>query len=73
MSGHCRKGIWSLRSKQFPPFTDPAEGTPGAGTLPVGQAVNRLVGYAPLGAFRAGPIGMAQEEDEIQINLRYRF
>ncbi len=58
---------------QFPPFTDPAEGTPGAGTLPVGQAVNRLVGYAPLGAFRAGPIGMAQEEDEIQFRLRYRF
>jgi len=58
---------------QFPPFTDPAEGTPGAGTLPVGQTFNRLGGYAPLGAFRAGPIGMAQEEDEIQFNLRYRF
>jgi len=58
---------------QFPPFTDPAEGTPGAGTLPVGQAVNRLAGYAPLGIFRAGPIGMAQEEDEIQFRLRYRF
>lgn len=58
---------------QFPPFTDPAEGTPGAGTLPVGQAVNRLVGYAPLGAFRSGPIGMAQEEDEIQFFLRYSF
>jgi hypothetical protein len=58
---------------QFPPFTDPAEGTPGAGTLPVGQAVNRLAGYAPLGAFRAGPIGMALDEDEIQFKLRYRF
>ena len=50
-----------------------AEGTPGAGTLPVGQTFNRLGGYAPLGAFRAGPIGMAQEEDEIQFMLRYRF
>jgi len=58
---------------QFPPFTDPAEGTPGAGTLPVGQTVNRLGGFSPLGAFRAGPIGMAQEEDEIQFQLRYRF
>lgn len=58
---------------QFPPFTDPAEGTPGAGTLPVGQMVNRLAGYAPLGAFRAGPIGMGLEEDEIQFQLRYRF
>ncbi|MEJ8566043.1 DUF1302 family protein [Elongatibacter sediminis] len=58
---------------QFPPFTDPAEGTPGAGTLPVGQSVNRLAGFAPLGAFRAGPIGMAQAESEIQFLLRYSF
>jgi len=58
---------------QFPPFTDPAEGTPGAGTLPVGQTANRLGGISPLGAFRAGPIGMAQDEDELQILLRYRF
>jgi len=56
----------------FPPFTDPAEGTPGAG-LPVGQAYNRLGGMAPLGIFRAGPVGMAQAEDEIQFMLRYRF
>lgn len=58
---------------QFPPFTDPAEGTPGAGTLPVGQTAIRLGGYSPLGIFRSGPIGMAQEEDEIQFQLRYRF
>jgi hypothetical protein len=58
---------------QFPPFTDPAEGTPGAGTLPTGQTALRLFGYAPLGAFRNGPIGMAQEEDEIQFFLRYSF
>ena len=57
----------------FPPFTDPAEGTPGAGTLPPGQTAIRLGGYAPLGKFRAGPIGMAQGEDEIQLMLRYQF
>jgi hypothetical protein len=32
-----------------------------------------LGGYEPLGRFRAGPIGMANKEDEIQITLRYRF
>lgn len=57
----------------FPPFTDPAEGTPGAGSLPPGQSFNRLGGIAPLGAFRAGPLGTAQDEDELQILLRYRF
>lgn len=32
-----------------------------------------LAGFEPLGRFRSGPIGMAQEEDEIQITVRYRF
>ena len=32
-----------------------------------------LAGYEPTGRFRAGPIGMADKEDEIQISLRYRF
>ena len=32
-----------------------------------------LGGYEPLGRFRSGPIGMAQEEDEAQITIRYRF
>lgn len=32
-----------------------------------------LGGYEPTGRFRAGPIGMADKEDEIQIALRYRF
>jgi Protein of unknown function (DUF1302) len=62
---------------QFPPFTDPTGGPAGAplapGPLPIGQAVNRIGGMAPLGAFRSGPIGMAQDEDELQILLRYRF
>lgn len=31
------------------------------------------LGYEPLGRFRSGPIGMAQDEDELQILLRYRF
>lgn len=32
-----------------------------------------LGGYEPLGRFRAGPIGMAQKEDELQLTLRYSF
>lgn len=32
-----------------------------------------LAGFEPLGRFRSGPIGMAQEEDEIQLAVRYRF
>lgn len=32
-----------------------------------------LTGFEPLGRFRAGPIGMANKEDEIQITVRYRF
>lgn len=32
-----------------------------------------LGGFEPLGRFRAGPIGMAQAEDEIQLTVRYRF
>jgi hypothetical protein len=32
-----------------------------------------LGGFEPLGRFRSGPIGMAQEEDEAQVTIRYRF
>jgi hypothetical protein len=32
-----------------------------------------LGGFEPLGRFRSGPIGMAQEEDELQFTLRYSF
>ncbi len=39
------------------------------GTLPS----SGLGGFEPLGRFRSGPIGMAQQEDEIQISLCYRF
>ena len=69
---------------QFPPFTDPLEGcipgtscppgtAPGSPAFGTGQAINRIGGIAPLGIFRSGPIGMAQDEDELQLLLRYRF
>ncbi len=32
-----------------------------------------LGGFEPLGRFRAGPIGMANNENEIQLTVRYRF
>lgn len=32
-----------------------------------------LAGVEPLGRFRMGPLGMASEEDEFQITLRYRY
>ncbi len=50
----------------FPPATGPvgAEGS---------LAIRSLAGFEPLGRFRAGPIGMAQNEDEVQVTLRYRF
>ncbi len=44
-------------------------GGAGAGNL----ALRNLAGYEPLGRFRAGPIGMAQNEDEVQLTVRYRF
>jgi len=46
----------------FPPFT---------GDRPPGSL--GLSGIEPLGRFRAGPLGSASKEDEIQISLRYRF
>ena len=46
------------------PFT--SAGQPAGYTLGLG-------GYEPLGRFRAGPIGMAQKEDELQLTLRYSF
>ncbi len=40
--------------------------------LPAGVSAG-LSGYEALGRFRAGPIGMAQKEDELQLTLRYSF
>jgi len=55
----------------FGPFT--SAGTPehGAGGLTAGSA--GLGGFEPLGRFRSGPIGMAEQEDEISLTIRYRF
>ncbi len=47
----------------FPPFT---------GGWPQGTSLG-LGGYEPLGRFRAGPIGMANEEDEWAVSVRYSF
>lgn len=52
----------------FPPFT----ATPLHADPFVPGSVG-LAGLEPLGRFRAGPIGSAQKEDEIQVSLRYRF
>lgn len=51
----------------FSPFTDTSFNTPGV------SGDNGLGGYEPLGRFRSGPIGMARNEDEIQVSIRYRF
>ncbi|MGI9287328.1 MAG: DUF1302 family protein, partial [Pseudomonadales bacterium] len=52
----------------FPPFTaTPAHADP----LTAGSV--GISGIEPLGRFRAGPLGMAIEEDEYQLTLRYRF
>ncbi len=52
----------------FPPFTaTPAHADP----FQPGDA--GLGGYEPLGRFKSGPIGMAQEENEFQLTVRYRF
>ncbi len=57
----------------FPPFTDPTFGLSPAGVLPTGQQGIRLGGISPLGIFRSGPLGTAQNEDEFQVRIRYKF
>ena len=47
----------------FPPYT---------GSWPQGTSLG-LGGYEPLGRFRSGPIGMAKEEDEYIVTVRYSF
>jgi uncharacterized protein DUF1302 len=51
----------------FPPFT-----TDSLGNVADSNSMG-LAGLEPLGRFRAGPIGMAQEENEIQLTIQYRF
>jgi hypothetical protein len=52
----------------FPPFS----GSQG-GRNPFTQGMYGLSGYEPLGRFRAGPIGMANKEDEVFVTVRYKF
>jgi hypothetical protein len=52
----------------FPPYSG---GQAGRNTMTQGMA--GLTGYEPLGRFRAGPIGMANKEDEVSITVRYKF
>jgi hypothetical protein len=41
--------------------------------VPPGGGTVGLAGLEPLGRFRAGPIGMAEKEDEFQFTFQYRF
>jgi Protein of unknown function (DUF1302) len=58
----------------YPPFTC-APPLAAAGSPLCGAPYSSLgaSGFEPLGRFRAGPIGMAINEDEYQLTLRYRF
>lgn len=52
----------------FTPFTGGQAGRDPFAPGPVG-----LTGYEPLGRFRAGPIGMANNENEFFVTARYKF
>ena len=52
----------------FPPFSGGQNGR-----SPLIQGMAGLTGYEPLGRFRAGPIGMANKEDEVFVTVRYKF
>ena len=52
----------------FPPFTCPGGQPCTEPSMSLG-----LGGYEPLGRFQQGPIGMAQEENEYQLTVRYQF
>jgi hypothetical protein len=58
----------------YPPFTC-APPLAAAGSPLCGSPYSSLgsFGFEPIGRFRAGPIGMAINEDEYQLTLRYRF
>lgn len=58
----------------YPPFTC-APPLAAAGSPICGTSYSSLgnSGFEPLGRFRAGPIGMAINEDEFQLTIRYRF
>jgi hypothetical protein len=57
-------------ANQFPPFTaTPFHGDP-ATSVPMPIGIN---GFEPLGRFRSGPIGMAKNEDQVSLQIRYSF
>jgi hypothetical protein len=57
----------------FSPFTaTPAHQDSNSDGLPDAYDVG-LGGFEPLGRFRAGPIGMANKESELQVSFRYSF
>lgn len=51
---------------------DPFTQTPGVVNHQPGESAG-LGSFEPLGRFKSGPIGMAQEEDEVQLTVRYSF
>ncbi len=58
----------------FPPYTcAPPLAAAGSPLCGVSYSSLGMAGNEPLGRFRAGPFGMAINEDEYQLTLRYRF
>jgi hypothetical protein len=58
----------------YPPYTcAPPLAAAGSPLCGMPYSSLGLSGYEPIGRFRAGPIGMAINEDEYQLTLRYRF
>lgn len=57
-------------SGSFAPF---GAYTDANGNTQTGPGAWGLSGLVPLGAFRAGPIGAAWKEDEIQFSMKYKF
>ena len=60
-------------SNPFAPFTCQAEIISQCAPGQTQTSTGERRGYYPLGAFQSGPLGMAQNEDELQILVRYRF
>ena len=57
----------------FGPFTTSIPALPEHGAAGLMSGSAGLSGFEPLGRFQSGPIGMAAEEDELQLIIRYRF
>jgi hypothetical protein len=58
----------------YPPYTcAPPIAASGSPLCGIPYSSLGVSGFEPIGRFRAGPIGMAINEDEYQLTLRYRF